>query len=87
MRGSPKRVESRKQEILCSSGWLRGGRERIGLGVKNSQNGGKKGASGESHVKEWALQNFGSLQMQGLCVKSRGSHCRLFKDTSSMGIT
>lgn len=48
MRGSAKRVESRRQEILCSSGWLRGGRERIGLGVKNSQNGGEKGASGES---------------------------------------
>lgn len=39
------------------------GDNRIGLRVKNSQNGGKKGANGESNVKEWALQNFGSLQM------------------------
>lgn len=42
---------------------------RKGLRVKNSQNGGKKGASGESNVKEWALQNFGSLQMWGLYRK------------------
>lgn len=36
---------------------------RISLRVKNHQNGVKKGVSGESNVKEWALQNFGSLQM------------------------
>lgn len=47
--------------------------------LKTSQYGGKKGASEESHVKEWALQNLRSLQIRSLYLKNREKHCRCLR--------
>lgn len=47
--------------------------------LKTSQYGRKKGASEESLVKEWALQNLRSLQIRSLYLKNREKHCRCLR--------